>query len=661
MEDEKLTKNTSNLNYEATTTGDNSPVFSCDDNKIFISDTALLSYSTGEDEVYTEIEVNPKNSFTAKFILFAVGSSHIDTEVISRIGDIDDIKTEISARAYTSETKDVYLNVMYRGNSDVFVEIQPIGYNNIPAEIQVPPNNRMRVMFEVQQPPIVTNTSIPTQDSFTREHIDYQTINYGANSTMVVGRSEDDIWRSFVQFDLSSVNPSYVLTESYLRLYYKGARPDYIKLEILNADKRWNEFSITHLNKPNPIKLISNEFTINDNYGYVEFDVLNIVKDWVALKTDNNGFVIRVANETEFGQITFNTRESIRPPQLIVKHFDSRIFSQGRSHCVTEIFAIHRGNSDKLTEVTVTSAFAESVLDTYLYVHRVEVPVESETFAEILVNKKYVPIEITSAIPVKENIETELAIRVPREKRLPMEIAVNRPETLAEIKCVISDANEIDTIVTANKPFVYTEISASLLRDSEVLLEIDIDKKPMSNKHAEITVTKPAVATEVSSRVGRNKDLYTAIGVTRTTIDVEIFSKYRSEIWVEIEPNIKSDVQTEITATKPYIDVSLTVKQYGDERLDTEIFVSYLSETHAEIDVKAVSQVDAEIDIKLISQVLTEISVTRKEVLTTIVIPTWVDYWVHTEIRPRILKVSNVPTMIRVGGYVEGGSYAFII
>lgn len=294
-------------------------------------ETEISSIYRGNSETLTEITAKPNNSFKAKFKLIAVGNSDKEVEITSRPLRENDSFAEIYSRALGVETKETYLNVMYRGNSDVFTEIQPIGYNNMLTEIEVPPHNRMWAIYEVQQPPIVTDIFNPTQDAFTREQSAYESINYGQGSSMVVGRSKDDIWRSFVQFDTASIDKAYVLTESYLRLYYKGSVPSDIKLEILNADSAWQETNITNLNKPNPIDLITSDFSVNVQEGYIEFDVIDIVKSWVALEKINNGFIVRISNETTFGQATFNTRESHMPPELVVKYYDSRIFSQGRS------------------------------------------------------------------------------------------------------------------------------------------------------------------------------------------------------------------------------------------------------------------------------------------------------------------------------------------
>ncbi|WP_155590555.1 DNRLRE domain-containing protein [Lysinibacillus cavernae] len=610
-------------------------------------------------DVYTEIEVSPHNSFKATYKLIAVGKIEQDVEIIARPLNESRVQTELISRALSVSNRDTYLNIMYRGNSEVYTEIQPIGYNFLEAEIEVPPHNRMYAIYEVQQPPIVTDVYNPTQDAFTREEAAYQSINYGSNSSMVVGRSKDDIWRSFVQFDLSSIHPSYVLKESYLRLYYKGADPENLKLEILNASSEWQETNITHLNRPIPIDLIADKFTGNSNQRYIEFDVLEIVEYWVALEKNNNGFIIRLSNETAFGQAIFYTRETFSPPELIVKYYDSRIFSQGRSQQLTEIFAYKRNHSERFTEVTVDSIFSFENIYTEIYVHRPEVPLDFEAQAEITITKPYIETEIISSIRDKNEVLIEVGVRRSLEGTIFTEVTINAPFTLAQIDCARIDTSSLDTTVSITRPSINAEISVPFHDKNEVFTEIEINDIWTSIVYTELFVAKDKIAIEITPRVGKDSNLFAVIHVSKPKIETEIEIKHRNDILVEIEPNIKSDVFTEIIVSKPYIDVSIAVQLYDKSEEDTEIFVKFVQAIFSELNVKAVSQVDTVIDIKMVSQVHTEISVNRRFVQTEITIPTWADQEVPAIIEPRILMVDNKITIITVNGSVSG--YAFIL
>ncbi|MFJ3387479.1 DNRLRE domain-containing protein [Lysinibacillus sp. NPDC086135] len=613
-----------------------------------------------DNTVDTIIEIKPTNNFKAKYTLIAVGKSEQDVEIIPRAIGENTRKTELISRAIGKSEKDTYLNIVYGDKSQVFAEIQPIGHYNLEAEIEVPPHNKMFAIYEVQQPPIVTDIFNPTQDAFTREQVSYQSINYGTNSSMIVGRSTEDIYRSFVQFDLSSIDKSYVLTESHLRLYYKDTAPTNLKLEILNADSSWSETNITNLNKPNPINLISNEFTINKEKGYIEFDVLDIIKSWIALKIINNGFIIRLSNETEHGQTTFYTRETKLPPELVVKYFDSRIFSTGRSQQLTEIFVYKRRESVKNAEITVDSVFTSRDRVAEIYVHRREVPLYSEQFAEIVVTKPYVWSQIISAIRDESITFAEIGARVSRDDDKTLaEIAVSRPVVLAEITNTIWRDSTQEAIINVTKPSIHVEITVPTHDKNQVDIEIEINETWSSITYAEIRVDKDKIKTEITPRVKDDSSPRTEISVSKPKVEIEVEVKYRNNIWVEIEPNIISDVATEIIVTKPYVEAFVIVQRYDDSEQDTEIFVKYANDVPTEIDAKVVSQVDTIIDIKAVSQVYVEVSVSKVKVNTEITVPTWTGSTTFAEIEPRILMVNEVYTLINIGS--KGGAYAFII
>ncbi|KOY83010.1 DNRLRE domain-containing protein [Lysinibacillus macroides] len=667
-----------------------------------------FSSQTSEDEIViasiadssficVEYEVKPNNLFQAKYKLIAVGQSDTSSELTSRVKNNATTFVEITARTIGHDHKNTDINIMYRGMADVLTEIQPIGYNNLAIDIEVPPHNRMWATYEVQQPPIVTEVFNPFQDAFTRENLPYQSINYGSSLSMVVGRSADDIWRSFVQFDLSWFNPSYRLTDAKLRLYYTGSVPQSLKLELFNANSTWSEYSITHLNRPTPIELIADDFTVNMEKKYVEFNTLKIVENWIQQKQVNNGFILRVANESFNGLATFRTRESMNPPELIVNYYDSRIFSFGRSQVLTEINTIKKGVSDSHTEIEVDSVFRFSAIDTYIYAHRKEVPLDEDIIVEITASLPKIHSEIIVAIPVDDDIFTGINVRIPEYKEMNVELSISRPIVPTEIfsSYIINlpteivartvDDSEISTALTVSRSSVATEIlprlsgiddiateiattrkqipieisvSVEAYNDTTVELEV-INEKKQHLTFAEISVSREEVLIEISPRVENQISLYTEISTTRDSVYTEIFNRYASQVLVEIEPIIKSDSKTEITASTPKIWLEITSRVMEENNVDTEIFIPFENLLETEITAHITNNVDTIIDIISVNKINVEITATKPNVWTEIVIPTWVDLDIPTTIEPRILMVHNIATIIVVNGKVSG--YAFIM
>lgn len=653
-----------------------------------------------------EIFQTPTNRLKTKYTLYAIGSSDIETSIEVRQFKDDELLVEIVPRVIGNNDIETEINSVYGGTSDVWTEIQPYGHENIEAEIEVRPHNRMWAIYEVQQPPIITDVFTPTQDAFTREKSEFQSINYGFGTSIVVGRSADDIWRSYVQFDLSSIDDSYVLIDSKLRLYYSGSIPSSINLEVLNADKSWFESSITHLNRPIPVNLITNEHTVNTEEGYIEFNVFDIVEDWVQLKQLNNGFIVRLVNESVEGQAIFRARESYSPPQLIVKYYDSTVFSQGRSQFPTELEVKFATYDEVETEIEIDSAFDFSIIPTEIRVHRVEVPLDEEILLEITSTTPYVYSEIVASIPRdndilteisalselredKKNvtvsvsrpdiqseifvsylntIEAEITISVEEEDVVYAELSVSRPSVDSEIFVKYTDvinvelevkAEEeylVETELVVSKPAIATEIKIATLGDNDTETELSINRDVVDT---EILVSKGSIPTEISSRVLRREDLYASIVVNRPHVEVELFVKYCDDILVEIEANIKSDIDTEIIATKPAIGTEIHARVQRENNKETEVIVPYLDIVYAEITALIYDNIETEIDVIKIDRHDVEITVTKPTIYTSIVVPTVVDMDIETEIQSRVFMVDNIMTDITVGG--KKLSYVFII
>ncbi|KOS61404.1 DNRLRE domain-containing protein [Lysinibacillus agricola] len=623
-------------------------------------DGILIEPIENSSFIKIEYEVKPNNRFKAKYKLYAIGNEDVLTEITVKQFKNSDVVTEITPRAFGISEKETYINIVYRGNSDIVTEIQPYIHNFIEVEIEIPPHNRMSAIYDIQQPPIVTDIFNPTQDAFTREKLEYQSINYGDYQSMIVGRSEDDIWRSFVQFDLKFTHSSYILTDAKLRLHYDGVISKDVVLEILNADREWSEYSITNLNRPTPIKLISNQFTINEDLKFIEFNVFDIVKDWVSLKQANNGFIIRTSVETSNNSVTFKTRESSLPPELIVDYYDSRIFSTGRSDVITELFVYKNGESDKLTEITVGSTYESSDREATIYVHRKEFPLDEDIVVEITVTKEFIPVELTVAIPDKSDIPTTIDVRLQdKDDKVIAEITVSKPDVLTEISCMRKDHSEFISTISISKPDINVEITVPIKDSSDIYVEIEANDVHSNEILTELIVSRESVYTEITPRVKSDSSLYAEITVSKPDTLAEIYVTYSSDILVEIEANIKSDIPIEICVSKQNIETEIEVRAHDGSQTNSEIFVVFTDDILVEITSNATSQIHTEININAISQINAEITISKPNILIDITVPTRDESEVLVTIEPRILTVDNIHTIITVNGKVSG--YAFIM
>src|SRR5690606_15872982 len=116
-------------------------------------------------------------------------------------------------------------------------------------------------------------------------------------------------------------------------------------IEVWKVDRDWVEHSVTYANKPLRTELFTKDIVINKEQRYIEFDVLEYAQSVVMGDEFNFGFELKA---TTFGAESSNffTKESSKPPQLIVTYYDPRIWNTGESVLESTLFAYGVGNSD---------------------------------------------------------------------------------------------------------------------------------------------------------------------------------------------------------------------------------------------------------------------------------------------------------------------------
>lgn len=654
----------------------------------FVSDhngsVGFISYS--QIYVAKNITLNKvlSNTMTGKYRVVGQDNSDVLSEITVRRPKDSDVLAEITPRVIGNNEKLSELHVKHGRKTDVFAEIQPIGGVTIPAEIEVLPGNRMVGLFEVQEPPRLTAILNPTKDAFTRETSPYDVINYGTNNSLTVGRYQNEIYRSYIQFDLSDWATQNVIINTKLRLHYIGEIPINSKLEILTVDKEWSELGITHRNRPNPLEIVATAFTINTVGKYVDFEFTDVTSNWIKKVIVNNGFIVRASNETTAALFNFRARESVTPPELIVVYYDNRIYSTSRTQTLAEIFVRLVGDSDKFAEVTVSSAIGNRDKLAEIYVHRYEDPIDKDIEAEITVTRANALAEVVVSAYGDDEVLAELSVRslVQHDIR-NAEITVSKPTQ--EVELFVKYVDDIESEVTVfrwddsirpseisvTREYVLSKIEVRYR--SSVYAEVTVRRPETSEKLTEISITREKIDTEIEVKyredtlaeitieAHEDSDKESVVSVTREAVLSEIEVRYKDNVEAEITVTILLDSSrlAEMTITKEFVYAEVYVKNNSDvlsevtaaKRLDddkeTEITVSK-ELVYAEINIKGIaeSDIDSEITVRVQddSDKYTEISITREYVLAliTIVESSNIDAEIYVKNRSEILAEINI-------------------
>lgn len=632
------------------------------------------------------LEEVPSNKMVGAFRLIGANQSERDVEIIPRLLNESVVHSEITARTADESDRDSVLNIVYRGNSELVSEFLVKGHNSILSVIEIRPHNRMQAIYEIMQPPRITDIFTPTKDAYTRGNDGFDTVNYGTSSSMLIGKAGSGEYRSYVQFDLGNFNPQFLITDAKLRLRYSGSLPGRAELEAFTVNERWYENGITSANRPAPIDLIKDAFINNADERYIDFDFTDIVTKWAKGTVINHGFMLRMNEEIENLIVSFKTKESTLKPELIVEYYDTRVYSTGRSQVPSEMFIFAVGDSDRGSEITVGSVIEKEERPAKLYVHRYDTPVHEEIFSEITASKPDVLAQIRIVKTAKDEHLAEITARQKNNNKRDAVLAITKPEVLSEIFICYRDernteitikreeASTIPGTITVTREFVNGEIGVRYRNDLHARITVKQDEGSL--RDATIIVTRELLSTEIisraigaskidseiTSRVEESATLEASLSVTRELVNAEITSRVagnsEKDSAIHSRALRHSTRDAEITVTRDTVNSVITVVYTHD--VPAAITPRLLDESKvlSVIDPLPNSNRPAEIMIKVIHDVPAVISASRPEVKTVIVIPYWDDSDMETLMNIRAKDVSDMPSVLYIGG---SGAYYFIM
>jgi len=149
--------------------------------------------------------------------------------------------------------------------------------------------------------------------------------NFGDSTTLRIDSRAVEIYRSLVQFDLSSIPPGSIISSATLKLYYYSYAvndPVGRTYWAYRVTQSWTEMGATWdtYDGANPWVTAGGDFTtvhgayaiVPSSYGWMTWTVTDIVKAWVEDGEPNYGFLIKDEAETSDTsyQAIFRSRES---------------------------------------------------------------------------------------------------------------------------------------------------------------------------------------------------------------------------------------------------------------------------------------------------------------------------------------------------------------
>jgi len=139
--------------------------------------------------------------------------------------------------------------------------------------------------------------------------------NYGSGMDLRVFKGNGHLGRAFLKFSLATLPPritSSEVVQARLRLWVNAQTTAVGSITLKPVTSDWDEYKLTgtsaaHLNFGLPSL---SDLPINSINNFVSIDITDWVKAWLAGKLVNNGIEIEPGTDTDFLDLSFDSKES---------------------------------------------------------------------------------------------------------------------------------------------------------------------------------------------------------------------------------------------------------------------------------------------------------------------------------------------------------------
>jgi len=166
-------------------------------------------------------------------------------------------------------------------------------------------------LFDPQQ----NNFSV-SQDTYSRS--DKPNNNYGTANSLWVG---NETARSYLDFNLTDIHEYTTIFEATLKLYFYASpinETSDLSISVGKANQTWNETNLTWNNQPSTFDTSDTQI-VNNNYGWIEFDVTDIVQDWMNGEEQYGFALIGYSDNVTLKKFYSSVNETY-PPELFINY-----------------------------------------------------------------------------------------------------------------------------------------------------------------------------------------------------------------------------------------------------------------------------------------------------------------------------------------------------
>lgn len=435
-------------------------------------------------------------------------------------------------------------------NTNINVKIP----NDIHGNILIPFYGKMKTKINMLPSPKIIHNLTPTKDSFVNSGV--SKLNYGDGQEILIGRLKNNIYRSFMRFDIPKFPEELKMYSAVLRLNVKEGNN--VPFSIYEVDNNWFEQGITWDNQPNKLKSIYSGYTGSER-EYIDINFDEIVLKWESNPELNNGFIIVSENENSESIERFTSKEYSIKPILHIEYKDPNNYSAGIVDIESNI-KISNFKSNDLTSLIKIKLYYEIF----------------DLISSINISRPNIFSKIFILINGMNNLNSFLTVKNKGLKDISGYISTNKPQIPSKIKIRKNDVNKIDSNITIRQNNINAIKSSVGVNRQNINGYIKVYQ--LNNIYSSITI-KSNVDNSLNSYISiikyRDRDLNSSISVwekSSISSSITVKSGYlASNIFIPFRE--KSDIRTNIKIQIFYINDIETTLTVGIPHKGIYVFI----------------------------------------------------------------------------------------
>lgn len=552
-----------------------------------------INWTVGETRTY-DIVGNPADKFRyyRLEVLETNPGSYVAIGELELMGVQEVRGSQLDSTLYIKDRVDLpsnlFVNLYNRAQGRV--NITPVSYSSIPSSvivkvttdlistIKIPFYNRAQGVVDVTPPPRTTVGFNPIQDAFVREGT--PTFNYGVEQSMLVGYSTvfNELYRSLVQFDISTLPQGQKITKAKLKLYNSINKTSNYRVGAFKNKLDWNETSVTWKNHEETFDLVATS-SIGQTVGYVEFDLMGIVNEWYLDPSSNKGLLLKFINEHDHENLQFYSREAssnVRPV-LEIEYYNPVNSSFGQSNMPSNTFVLYRSdlksslripfyNIDESLPSNIKIKDKDSIWGS-LFIN------QRELFCSLIVTQTEeddLPSSVTVRITDIDEIDSSVFISVP--DLISNVYVLNREDLASSIVVVQMDTSDIQGSISISKPDMPS--SVYVLYRHDLYSSFVIRGYREDDLRSSLTVTNDTIHCSISVVFSSSVDSSINVRVSdRTQIPSKIIVPHHNDLQSKVFVVGASMIGGSINILSGYLRSSLTIPYGAFKDLDSRLNV----------------------------------------------------------------------------------------